>query len=110
MQTHINRSVVPDGDLKVEAVTGELASVVIGEVALWVSPGDADRLIKAAAEAKRQMDTLRDAAGIAVETLPGEAVASPMAVTCPSCGAEPGQRCKTDFGCMARYYAAEAAS
>ncbi len=30
----------------------------------------------------------------------------PMAIACPSCEAEPGQRCKSDFGCMARYYAA----
>ena len=110
MQTHINRSVVPEGDLKVEAVTGDLATVVIGEVQLYVSPGDADRLIKAAAEAKRQMDTLRDAAGVAIETLPGEAVPAALAIACPTCKAEPGQRCKSDFGCMARYYAAEVTS
>lgn len=64
MQTHINRSVVPEGDLPVEAVTGELAWMILGEVQLYLSPGDADRLIKAAAEAKQQMDTLRDAAGV----------------------------------------------
>ena len=105
MQTHVNRSVVPEGDLKTEAVTGELATIVLGEIALWVSPGDADRLIKAAAEAKQQMDTLRDAAGITVRAEPGEAVPSPLAVACPSCKAEAGQRCTSDFGCMARYYA-----
>ena len=110
MQTHINRSVVPEGDLKVEAVTGDLATIVLGEVQLYVSPGDADRLIKAAAEAKKQMDTLRDAAGITVRAEPGEAVPSPLAVACPSCKAEAGQRCKSDYGCMARYYVAEAAS
>ena len=110
MQTHVNRSVVPEGDLKTEAVTGELATIVLGEIALWVSPGDADRLIKAAAEAKQQMDTLRDAAGITVRAEPGEAVPSPLAVACPSCEAEPGQRCTSDYGCMARYYAAKMTS
>ena len=110
MQTHINRSVVPEGDLKTEAVTGELATLVIGEVALYLSPDDADRLIKAAAEAKKQMDELRDAAGITVRAEPGEAVPSPLAVACPTCNAGAGQRCKSDFGCMARYYVVEAAS
>ena len=110
MQTHINRSVVPEGDLPVQAVTGERASIVFGEVQIWVDPGDADRIIKAAAEAKRQMDALRDAAGITVRAEPGEAVPSPLAVACPSCKAEAGQRCKSDFGCMARYYAVEVTS
>ena len=97
MQTHINRSVVPEGDLKVEAVTGELATIVLGEVQLYLSPDDADRLIKAAAEAKRQMDALRDAPAA-------------LAIACPSCKAGAGQRCTSDFGCMARYYAVEVTS
>ena len=39
----------------------------------------------------------------------GEPAPGPLAIACPSCGAEAGQRCTSDFGCMARYYAAEVA-
>ena len=109
MQTHINRSVVPEGDLPVQAVTGERASIVFGEVQIWVDPGDADRIIKAGAEAKRQMDKLR-AAGVTRTALPGEAMPSPLSIDCPSCGAPAGQYCTSDFGCTARHYATQVTS
>jgi hypothetical protein len=47
---------------------------------------------------------------VAWDDEPAKGAPGPLAIACPSCGAEPGQRCTSDFGCMARYYATQVTS
>ena len=57
MQTHIDKIVAPDGEFPVHAAGPRLAIILIGAIELYVQgPEDADRLIKAGAEAKRLME------------------------------------------------------
>jgi hypothetical protein len=72
MQTHFDRSCAPDGEFPVHAASANLAVIGIGPVELYVEgPEDADRLIRAAIEAKRLMEVAAQA-----EALPADEPAS----------------------------------